>query len=293
MFITVLIPVFNDPRLEPCLEALARQTIGSDRFEVIVIDNGSEISPREVVEKFPFARYTQEIKTGSFAARNHGLTLTRGQVYAFTDADCLPAEDWLERSVAALTEANESIVVGGRVDVFPRDPHRPRMVEIYDIAYGFDQERTIKEAGYSVTANLIASRESFERVGLFNDKMLSGADGEWCQRAGAIGIPTKYVDDAVVAHPARETLEELLRKRKRTVGGRLVRNSKRSVWNRFRAAVRNLAPSPSQLAYGLRRLAERGYRHAGLKLLAITLVTHYVGVFEYVRLKLGGTSERR
>ena len=294
--VSVVIPVFNDDRLALCLDALARQTVGIERFEVIVVDNGSETPPRELVERFPFARYAEEATPGSFAARNHALRLVRGRVLAFTDSDCLPAEGWIEAALRRF-DADESVgVIGGRIDVFPRIAGKPTSAELVDMAYGFDQERTIRENGYAVTGNLIARREAFDKVGDFNQKLLSGADGEWCARAGQAGMPTVYGDDVVVAHPARASVGELIVKQRRTVAGRIARLADRTPRTRsfWITAAKRVVPDIKRILHGRRRLRERGY--GGLKWVrmgAVVLVMQYAGLLEYFRLKLGGGAERR
>src|SRR5690606_20126064 len=53
---SIIIPVYNDAEgLRRCLEALARQSFPIDKAEVIVVDNGSRVSPVEVIAGFGFA----------------------------------------------------------------------------------------------------------------------------------------------------------------------------------------------------------------------------------------------
>jgi glycosyltransferase involved in cell wall biosynthesis len=296
ILVSIIIPVYNDPRLATCLECLKGQTLGSDRFEVLVIDNGSDAPPSELVARYPFARLDTESTPGSYAARNRGLELATGSVMAFTDSDCVPSAEWLATGLAAIESEEGVVAVGGRVDVFPHDAQRPTAVELFDIAFAFDQERTLRERGFAVTANLFVPRAAFERVGLFNEELLSGSDGEWCHRAAELGIPTRYCADAAVAHPARSRLAQIIRKRRRVVGGRVRRNRGRTPWTLefWKTATRRLLPDFERLARGRRRLIDRGHGPwAWLKLVWIMLLVDCVGLMEYVRLRLGGSAERR
>src|SRR4051794_296822 len=89
-FVSIIIPVYNDgERLRTCLTALSKQTYPAERFEVLVIDNGSKVSPGPIVADFPFAKLSIETRPGSYCARNNGLALAKGEMFAFTDADCV------------------------------------------------------------------------------------------------------------------------------------------------------------------------------------------------------------
>ncbi len=293
--VSVLIPVYNDPRLEGCLEALTRQTLSSDAFEVLVIDNGSDEPPTDVVSRYPFARLLSESTPGSYAARNRAIPEAAGSVLAFTDADCVPDPVWLEAGLREIESADGPVAIGGRVEVFPERPGHPTAVELVDMAFAFDQARTIRENNQAVTANLIAPQEAFDRVGPFDQEMLSGSDGEWCQRAVSAGVPLVYSEAAAVAHPARASLSEVMRKRRRTVGGRLQRNKGRGMAGHVRAAIRQVFPNVGRIAGGCGRLRSLG--HGGLmasvRLAWIETLTHYAGVMEAVRVRLGGSAERR
>ncbi len=294
--ISVIIPVFNDDRLRLCLDALARQSIGQDRFEVVVVDNGSKTPPRALVERYPFARYAEEATPGSYAARNHAMRLVRGRILAFTDSDCLPAEDWLEAALRRFDADESLIIIGGRIDVFPRDSGNPNSAELVDIAFGFDQERSIGEYKSAVTGNLIARREAFNKVGDFNQNLLSGGDGEWCGRADKAGIPVVYGADVAVAHPARASLRELILKQRRTVAGKVAISANRTPRTRsfWVTAVKRVTPDFRRILYGRRRLRDRGYTGiAWVRMGAVVLIMQYAGLLEFFRLKLGGTAERR
>ena len=295
MRVSVIIPVLNDPRLRQCLEGLESQTLPHSEFEVLVVDNGSENPPRDLVKTFSFARLLTEPKPGSFAARNLALTEARGEVVAFTDSDCIPEKDWLEEGIARIEAAENLVLVGGHVQVFAREDQEPNSAELIDMVFGFNQEKSITTAGYAVTANLFAPRESFEVVGDFNTKLLSGGDGEWCCRAGDAGIPIHYCPTAIVKHPARDSLKARLEKRRRVVGGRIARNreSKRSPFAYIRVVLGTLFPDFTAMGLARRRLRARGYGFgAWLKVVSVLTVMHYAGVLEIVRVRLGDSPKR-
>src|SRR4051794_2931850 len=102
---SIIIPVRDDSaRLQTCLEALDRQSLAG-ALEILVVDNGSSDDPEAVVRGFPRARLLHEAEPSSYAARNLGVREASGAIFAFTDSDCIPASDWIERGVAAIEQA--------------------------------------------------------------------------------------------------------------------------------------------------------------------------------------------
>lgn len=217
-FVSVIIPVYNDAaRLRSCLAALEAQRYPRELFEVVVVDNNSSEDIESVVRDYPQARYGFESSPGSYAARNWGLGLAKGELLAFTDADCIPAPDWLEEGVKALLAAPDCGLVGGEVELFFKTPGKPTLAELHESAHGFAQKKFVTEQHYSVTANLFTFRRRFDEVGPFSH-VKSGGDREWCQRVVAAGYPLVYAPRAVVAHPARASLREMLEREMRFTG---------------------------------------------------------------------------
>jgi glycosyltransferase involved in cell wall biosynthesis len=220
-FISVIIPVYNDAeRLHTCLKLLEHQTYPQDRYEVIVVDNGSSDRPDRVVEQFNQVRFTSEAKRGSYAARNRGIALAQGEVLAFTDSDCQPAADWLEQGVATLLATPNCGLVGGQIKMLFQDPGRPTAVELYDSIKYLQQQHYIEVTKFGATANLFAWRKMFDTVGLFNAELQSGGDQEWGQRVHAAGYPLVYSEAAWIAHPARRSWPELYKKVVRVARGK-------------------------------------------------------------------------
>ena len=163
---TVVVPVFQDQEgVVSCLEALARQSLPQEHFEIVVVDNGSvpEIEiPQGIISNVSLATCGTP---GSYAARNKGAAVAQGRYLAFTDADCVPDTNWLKNGIRALEQENREIIVGGHVEFTP--PPRHTMFSLYQMAVGFQQEENILRKGFSATANLFCRRETFQRVGPF------------------------------------------------------------------------------------------------------------------------------
>ena len=218
---SVIIPAYNDSdRLKLCLDALAKQTVPQDQYEVIVIDNGSDYPPRELVESYSFCRFTEESKPGSYAARNKGLELAQGEIIAFTDADCIPEPNWLEEGIKAVSVEGFDGQIGGAIELFAKDPENPNKVELFDMIFGLKQEKHVSHWHFAATANMFTLRSIIDEVGPFNDKIMSGGDTQWGTNLHSLGRTVLYEPKAIIKHPARNDYEGIIIQSKRHYGGR-------------------------------------------------------------------------
>ncbi len=216
--VSVIVPVWNDePRLASCLKALNSQTLPSEKYEIIVADNGSDRPPDQLVRSFG-ARLITVPRPGSYAARNAAVRVARGRILAFTDADCQPEPNWLETGVNLIVSSPRNIFVGGRIEVFSNSSQFTA-VEVYDQVATFQQHRNIHEANYAMTANMFVPASTFRSVGLFDEELKSGGDSEWSLRAVSAGVEPVYCHDAAVRHPARGTRAAVQKKLRRLAAG--------------------------------------------------------------------------
>lgn len=217
--VSVIVPAWNAKgQIELCLAALDRQTYPRDLLQVLVIDNGSTDGTAAAVADFAFARLLSEPEPGSYKARNTGLAVADGRYVAFTDADCVPAEDWLARAVAAAERHPEAGVISGRIDLFRTGEEGSRGCELFEQKFAFQQEENAR-TGACMTANWLSERSLIEAFGGFNADLKSGGDVELSRRLHAAGHTVRYAADMVVGHPTRASFADLASKRRRVVGG--------------------------------------------------------------------------
>ena len=118
-FVSVIVPVYNDAqRIWKCIESLLQQTYPRQKYEVIIIDNGSTDETRTVIQKYPVKLLIEDKIQNSYAARNKGIKNACGEVIAFTDADCIPDSDWIEKGVTNLLRTPNCGLVGGEIKLF-------------------------------------------------------------------------------------------------------------------------------------------------------------------------------
>ena len=287
-YVSIIVPTYKDwDRLALCLNALADQSYPRDRFEVIVVNNSPELKAHHSELPDGFQLFT-ETKSGSYAARNTGLSKAKGEIVGFTDSDCLPDRNWIQNAIKHFQENKDCSRIAGRVMVFATS-NRPSPAEKYDKMYSFRQERYVTESGTCVTANLFSRKHVFDAVGLFNDKQFSFGDLQWGIEAHKAGYRIDYVDDVVVNHPARNW-EELVKKEKRLGGGMGLRDrGVKSVT--FLKVINEYRPRLAEIKFVYRN----GKQLNLVDKLVLLIMRHYllgIMAYEKFRVQLGKTPNR-
>lgn len=294
--VSVVIPVYNDAeRLEICLAQLDLQSY--EPIEAVVVDNGSKdlSAVRTVVECRRFARLVCEKTPGSYAARNRGIKMSKGEVLAFTDADCVPAADWVEQGVAALRSRDNCGLVAGAIEIVMKDRRHP--VELFESVMALAQQKFVEQDRYGATANVFTWRSVIEQVGGFNALLKSSGDVEWGQRVFAAGYQQIYAAAARVQHPARSSFAQLARQASRHAGGfydlrcRQARSARESNLAFLKLVGFHLMPPVMFAAKISRHPKLKGFEEKAKVVLTLVFV-RWVTVKTLIGLRLGGVSER-
>lgn len=220
MKVSVIVPTYCDAeQLELCLKALEHQTLASQNYEVIVVNNNVNDNLEPLIARFSKAILVVEPKPGSYSARNAGLDIASGEIIAFTDADCIPEPDWLEKGRARLVATPNCGLVAGNIRLFYRDPDAPNPCELYEQLFAFPQKRFLEQDHYGATANVFTYRKVIDDVGGFDSELKSGGDLHWGQKVYAAGYAMVYAPEVCINHPARSGIQELHKKLRRVVKG--------------------------------------------------------------------------
>ena len=201
---SVVIPTYQQPALLlKCLDALGRQRLPYDQFEIIVVDEGN--SPETETAVLLFAkqiardsgsievRYLgQPERRGPAAARNRGWRAARGRIIAFTDDDCLPEPEWLSSALPCFQRGAQ--VMSGQLRVLL--PNEPTPL---------DRTATFLRRAEFMAANCFCRKATLDRVGGFEEAF----DTAWREDSDLqfkflqAGIPISKCPEAVVVYPIR------------------------------------------------------------------------------------------
>jgi GT2 family glycosyltransferase len=192
--ITVIVIVKNDRSIKNTLLELEKISKPQET-EILVIDASKE-KLDDIKKEFPKVRWIYfNNKTNKKITipeqRNLGLKEAKGNIIVFTDADCIPAENWLTELIRPIKEEGENIVAGfvKSIRKFPR---------FWDIDY-----KTLESLKYipdAPTMNFAFKKEVLEVVGYFDEKFGSNEDTDFCWRAVDKGYKIRFAKKAIIFH---------------------------------------------------------------------------------------------
>ena len=116
MDFSIIVPTFNRWRqLNKCLNRLYELDYPKDKYEIIVVDDGShEMQTPPHNNGMPKIMFLRRHHAGAGAARNWGISHARGRWIAFTDDDCIVEANWLRKLKQGLCQ-RDIAAVGGSV----------------------------------------------------------------------------------------------------------------------------------------------------------------------------------
>ena len=188
--VSCVIPVFNgETYLREALRSVFRQTYAA--IEVIVVDDGStDGTPRILEEMSDRVTSLRQANAGPSAARNRGVESARGDYVAFLDADDLWLPDKTQSQLRCF-ERNPGLAVCTSLmqNFWAED-----LAEERELLGDTDAARP--QPGTSQT--LLARKDAFDRVGLFDAALHHRDTHDWMLRARAAGLQLERLDEVLV-----------------------------------------------------------------------------------------------
>ena len=245
VYASLIMPTCDRPDdLRRCLESILPQLPSDGSVEVIVGDDGKQVSGRAVVDQvMPSAQWIKGPCRGPAANRNAASRLASGKWLIFLDDDCIPSQDYLTSYLAAMHLSAEDIdVLEGCTTRLPKPPSL-----LWEAP-----ETTTAHDYLTCSANFAIRAEVFVSVHGFDERYEGGVyaeDVDLSARLSRAGYQVQFVPEASVAHPIRHvpSAEKLARRWEGkvifafdqgasafTVGWRLPWHTLRVIQSRFR-----------------------------------------------------------
>jgi GT2 family glycosyltransferase len=203
-FVSIIVCSYNGAKtLAECLDSLGK--IDYPHYEIILVDDGSTDNTREIAARFPNVRYVYQTNHGLSHARNHGAALAKGEIFAYTDSDCMADPDWLYYLLSTLLSGDYAGVGGPNVS----PPAQNWVQACVAAAPGGPSHVLLTDtvAEHIPGCNMAWYRWTFENVGGFDPEYhKAGDDVDFCWRVQQAGDAIAFSPTAVVWHHRRFTL---------------------------------------------------------------------------------------
>jgi glycosyltransferase involved in cell wall biosynthesis len=202
---SIIIPTYNRPeRLQACLESLSRLDYPRDRFEVVIVDDGSSMSLANLVAPFQqqFAiELIRQANAGPAAARNRGSERAWGRFLAFTDDDCQPDPNWLAALAQGFTAFPDALLGGHTVNQLSDNIYAAASQLLLDYIYSYYNTAPDRSTFFA-SNNIALSATQFHTLGKFDTTfpLAAAEDREFCERAVDRNYQLVYIPAAKVNH---------------------------------------------------------------------------------------------
>jgi cellulose synthase/poly-beta-1,6-N-acetylglucosamine synthase-like glycosyltransferase len=227
--VSIIIPVRNDAELlKNCLKSIAEIDYPKERLEVIIADGMSTDESAEVARAFG-ATVVENRKQTVSPGRNVAFEHSRGDIIAFTDADCIVDKNWIRNSIKYFDGTNNVVACVGGPNLTPPDENDFGRA----VGFVFNQGlfaagsiyarvlNTILEVKSIPGCNAVYRREALQKVMPIDESLLTCDDTELNQRILDNGYKLLYTPDVFVWHYRRPNPKGLFKQMYRYAIGRL------------------------------------------------------------------------
>ncbi|MEM7793025.1 MAG: glycosyltransferase [Cyanobacteria bacterium P01_C01_bin.118] len=213
---SIIIPTYCRPeRLCLCLEAIAQLDYPQERFEVVIVDDGSNPPLEPMVtpwcDVLPLRLIRQE-NAGPASARNTGARQARGEFLIFTDDDCTPATDWLSQLERCAAQAPDHLIGGRTLNALPDNIYSTASQLLIDYLYDYYNVES-EQATFFASNNFALPAHHFHQLGGFDVTfpLAAGEDREFCDRWLHHGLPMTYAPKMQINHAHKLSLSKFWR----------------------------------------------------------------------------------
>jgi glycosyltransferase involved in cell wall biosynthesis len=203
--VSVVIPAYNSERfLGEAIESALGQTYAP--VETIVVDDGSSDGTAEIARAHPEVTLIQQENRGPSAARNRGFAASRGELIAFHDSDDLMTPDKLAVQACHMLENPDVGCVLAEQELFVEEgAELPFWVEGTKVEVVMPpRPPELEDEPMVHPMTMVVRRETFERVGDFNESMRAAEDFDWMLRAAEGEVEIARLSDVLLrrrVHP--------------------------------------------------------------------------------------------
>jgi glycosyltransferase involved in cell wall biosynthesis len=230
--ISVAICTYNREKYLPQLfTSIEKQTLATDQFEVVLVNNNSPGNTAELFQEFQRknptlqTRYCEEMNQGLSFARNHAIQKANFELITFLDDDAFIDEHYLTVLVNEFSASPDTMAIGGKIllhyeDTIPKWENR-----FLNSLLGYfnkgDEKLQFTSNDYPRGSNMAFRTPVFEQVGLFDvslgrigASLSGGEEKDLFNKLYNHNMKVFYLPNALVFHsvPVERTLTSFIKK---------------------------------------------------------------------------------
>ena len=234
-FVSVIVPIRNEEKhIAECIDSIIHQTYAKEKLEIFLVDGRSEDNTKLIIEgymkKYPFIKVLDNLEKHQAVALNIGIKASRGDIIIRMDAHTYYDKDYISKCVET-HEKIDALNVGGPIVTLPgNSTKRARAIAMatsHSFGVGNSKFRTSNKAEYVDTVTFGAfKREVFNKVGLFNERLIRNQDIELNMRIRKSGGKI-YLNPEIKSYYYNQS----------TLRGLWAQNFRNGMWNIFTHAV--------------------------------------------------------
>jgi peptidoglycan/xylan/chitin deacetylase (PgdA/CDA1 family)/GT2 family glycosyltransferase len=223
--LSVIVPSHNRrPLLERCIDALREQTASPDRFELIVVDDGSSDGTAAAIERLetPFSlRVLRLAKVGKSVAVNAAIEAACGEACLLLDDDVIASPQLVAAHIAAHREDGWTLGIGALTQEPPSAPdwYAHAFAKAWADHYERLSQRRRPDWSASYGGNLSAPRQALLEVGGLAPDLEVSEDTELGFRLERQGCAPRYLPEAHAVHDDQKPRRRLLADARRQGAG--------------------------------------------------------------------------
>jgi cellulose synthase/poly-beta-1,6-N-acetylglucosamine synthase-like glycosyltransferase len=213
--VNVIIPAFNEEKvILDCLSALQSQSY--QNFKASIIDDCSTDNTRDLIHAETLKSGSKlELlefgKVGPGKARNLVADLSDAEILVFTDADCVPRHDWLERLIESFQDSRVASAGGPQLMHKSSNNFQKKLERVFQLlssCIDFYKPRTNTSlpTNHNPLCNVAYRTEVFKQLKGFREDLFPGEDVEIDLRVKSLGYEILYNPHAIVEHHRPENI---------------------------------------------------------------------------------------
>lgn len=186
--VSIIIPVYNDAKvIDKTLHSIYQNQKSDIDLEVIIVDNGSNDNISEKLQKYDIKLISESENLNSpYSARNRGIEISKGDIIVLLDATCRPNKNWLQNGLKCLFNEAKTDIVAPEVKFDFQG--KITFAKIFDSLFNIRMKESVNNRKVAKTARLFIKKSVYDKIGLFPEKVRSGADVRWTKKATNAGF---------------------------------------------------------------------------------------------------------